>query len=184
MKVEKYNWFLEGLIIIAAIPIILHMYSGSFSRFMGDDYCSAFIAKRLGVLRGGWYWYITWSGRYSANFLDGVFGVLGPKVTPLVTLLVLAIWLSTLTITIYFFLPYNQKRNLSAIGLSVSMLFITLNFSPNIYQSLYWGQGMRALVPSLILSTILFGYYFLVTDQRKTLKVSFANEDHDGRTNL
>ena len=83
-----------GISSLAALT--LHGYLGTYSRYIADDFCSAGMARRLGVLRAVWYWYINWTGRYSASALDAVFGLLGPAVTPFVTGLVLLIWLASL----------------------------------------------------------------------------------------
>src|SRR5512142_1126962 len=86
-----------GLAAFASMAVLLmHGYLGSYSRFMADDYCSAAESLRLGILRAAWFWYRTWTGRYSANVLDAIFGALGPGVTPVVTALVLALWLAAL----------------------------------------------------------------------------------------
>src|SRR5512142_2120663 len=86
-----------ALIAIASTAVLgMHAYLGTYSRFMADDYCSASESLRLGILRAAWFWYRTWTGRYSANVLDATFGALGPGVTPVVTALVLALWLAAL----------------------------------------------------------------------------------------
>jgi Family of unknown function (DUF6056) len=133
--------------------LIVHAYLGTYSRFIADDYCSAGIAKKFGVLRAVWYWYLNWTGRYSASALDAVFGLLGPRVTPFVTAAVLLLWLAVLACAAAAFsgAPLRQ-RLLSAVMLALPLLYLTLILSPNVPQSLYWGQGMRSIVPPLILS--------------------------------
>ena len=63
-------------------PLVIHIYLGSYSRFIADDFCSSAIARSQGIFRGTFYWYINWNGRFSANFLDSLFGYLGPAATP------------------------------------------------------------------------------------------------------
>jgi len=158
----KINWFTYISLFFLSIPLALHAYLGSFSRLLGDDYCSAAIANRIGIIKATWYWYITWSGRYSANALDSIFGVLGPKITPFVTLFVTMIWLVSIAIAFYIIIPLRRNKALGVTLLAAGTLFLTLNFTPNIQQSLYWGQGMRSVVPPLILGTIYLGIFFVL----------------------
>lgn len=162
MSKVKRVWPFQIIIAILTVPLILHAYLGSFSRFLGDDYCSAFQANRLGILRATWYWYLTWSGRYSASMLDGIFGVLGPNIVPFVTPLVIGIWLISLGVTFNIIFPFDKNKALNTSLLAASALFLTLNYTPHIRQSLYWGQGMRSVVPPLILGTLYFGVFFAI----------------------
>jgi hypothetical protein len=94
------RWRLLGLSLLSLAflsTLAVHAYLGTYSRFIADDYCSAGMAKRFGVLRAVWYWYLNWTGRYSASALDAVFGLLGPAVTPFVPAAVLFAWLVVLT---------------------------------------------------------------------------------------
>jgi Family of unknown function (DUF6056) len=149
-------WSLWIILVAALTALIMHSYLGSFSRFIADDYCSAAEANKLGVFRAAWFWYITWTGRYSANLLDAIFGVLGPFFTPLVTMLILIIWLTALGSVFYLLLSperETKERTLISTALAVSILFLTLTLTPNVRESIYWGQGMRSVVPPLILGT-------------------------------
>ena len=162
MSKMKRVWPSKLILTILAVPLILHAYLGSFSRFLGDDYCSAFQADRLGILRASWYWYLTWSGRYSASILDGIFGVLGPSVVSFVTSAVIGVWLIGLGVTFNIIFSFDKNKALNASLLAASALFLTLNFTPDVRQSLYWGQGMRSVVPPLILGTLYFGLFFAI----------------------
>jgi nicotinamide riboside transporter PnuC len=64
---------------------------------MADDFCSAATAQSRGIIAGAAYWYLNWTGRFSANLLDSFFGYLGPAATPYATGLVLILWLAVLT---------------------------------------------------------------------------------------
>ncbi len=152
------RWRLLGPLILTLAflsTLALHAYLGTYSRFIADDFCSAAMARRFGVLRAVWYWYLNWTGRYSASALDAIFGLLGPSVTPFVPALVLLIWLGVLTWTAGVLLADQARLRLSqCLGLGLTVLFMTLSLSPNVPQSLYWGQGMRSIIPPLILSTV------------------------------
>ena len=163
-----------SLLAASLLGLSTHAYLGSFSRFIADDYCSAAEEIKLGIFRSAWYWYITWNGRYSANLLDAIFGKLGSNFSPVVTSLVLITWFSITGAATFVFLPMrvNGKRYLASVTIGSTLLFLTLTLTPNVQQSLYWGQGMRSIVPPLILGAI---YLFSVqwAQQRNLSSRSF-----------
>jgi len=127
-----------------------------YSRFMADDFCSAATAQSLGIIRGATFWYANWSGRFSANILDSVFGYLGPRITPSVVVIILIVWFAALiaaAISI-FKLLVDQPSISVCVLTSAVLLFVVVEITPNVGQSLYWGQGMRSVIPPLILGTI------------------------------
>ncbi len=156
MSIFRHRWEYKIILIASLGVLLLHVLLGSYSRFIADDYCSAYYAIRLGALRAAWYWYLNWTGRYSANFTDAVVTLLGPGFTPFLTGLVLSLWWIALGSAIYASLGSNQDRRsiLISSSLSAGILFLTLSLTPDVRQSLYWGQGMRSVVPPLIVITI------------------------------
>ena len=140
MKQNRLTLGLITLLVTSFLGLANHVYLGGFSRFMADDYCSAAEADKQGIFRAAWYWYITWTGRYSANLLDAIFGKLGPNLTPAVTFLVLITWLVVLTIAVFLVLPKkeNKEHILISTTLATTILFLTLTLTPNVRQSLYW----------------------------------------------
>jgi hypothetical protein len=162
----KNSLFFPGFTIILAVPIVLHAYLGSFSRLLGDDYCSAYQANRFGILRAVWYWYLNWSGRYSASALDSLFGILGPGIMPLATPAAICLWLLAIGFALYKWLPEREGKLWKVSALAAGAVFLTLNFSPYIQQSLYWGQGMRAIIPPLILGTAYIGVFILAREKQ------------------
>jgi len=134
-------------------------FLGSYSRFIADDYCSAAVGNSHGVLGGTLYQYMTWTGRFSANFLDNLMGPMGVRATPFIPAVVLAIWLVTLVALLYRFIlaPENRIRFMAALLLALIFLSTTLIATPNVVQSLYWEQGMHSVIPPLIIATALAG---------------------------
>lgn len=158
-RLQTALFAITGISILIALAA--HGYLGTYSRYLADDFCSAGMARRLGVLRAVWYWYLNWTGRYAASGLDAVFGLIGPTITPLVTALVLLLWLAILALTSHALLErQGGRRRLEAALIAAAILYVTLTLSPNVPQSLYWGQGMRSIVPPLILTTLLV--YWLI----------------------
>src|SRR5512142_861259 len=118
-----------ALIAIASTAVLgMHAYLGTYSRFMADDYCSASESLRLGVLRAAWFWYRSWTGRYSANVLDATFGALGPGITPIVTALVLALWLAGLFASLLMITKSRgtDRPLLLSLALAAAILFLPL----------------------------------------------------------
>lgn len=145
------------LLSLFVAPLLVHIYLGSYSRFLADDFCSAAVARSQGIIGGTLYWYSNWSGRFSASFLDSLFGYLGPAATPYATSLVTTIWFALLALTIFRLIrtsePERGMRRIIAGVMAAMILFTVLKLIPFVGQSLYWGQGMRSVAPPLILAT-------------------------------
>ena len=153
--------FLSLLLALFCAPLALHIYLGSHSRFLADDFCSSAVARSQGILRGSLYWYNNWNGRYSANFLDSLFGYIGPGATPFATGLVVTAWLIVLAIAV----RQITRDLLESWIIAAMILFAVLHLIPQVGQSLYWGQGMRSVVPPLILGTV---YIALIAKRNKS----------------
>ena len=153
------QWIGYGSLVILSIPLLIHAYTGTFIRFIADDYCSTAFARAGGLFGGAIQWYLTWSGRFSANFLDSLVGTIGPGITSYTTPLVLTLWFLALAAAVGNALPAGGNSNKFLItGVStLLLLFCTLEMSPNTAQSLYWEQGMHSVVPPLIFASAYFG---------------------------
>jgi len=133
-----------------------YAYLGSFTRMLADDFCSAYYANRLGLLRSVWYWYISWSGRYSAFVADWfVFKVApGPYAFHYIVPVMIILWL--IFLTAIFYLAFRNKGSNSFLHstlLSSGFLFTLFLLGPNIPQSLFWWNGARAYSLPLMLFT-------------------------------
>lgn len=146
--------FLLLLLALFSIPLVTHVYLGSFSRPVADDFCSAAVAQSQGIVRGALYWYTNWTGRYAANLLDTLLAYIGPRVIPYETGVVVIIGFVTLAYTVYQFIQDDERgvRVLLSCVTAAVVLFIVFAVIPSIGQSLYWAQ-VRSGVPSLILGT-------------------------------
>ena len=83
-------------LIIFVAGLVAYAYIGTYSRFMADDYGYATIARSKGIIGSMVHWYLSWTGRFSASYLDGIFGSIGPGITPYVPPFVIAMWLIVL----------------------------------------------------------------------------------------
>ena len=51
--------------VLAAVPMLLFAYLGTFSRLMSDDYCIVANGKDLGAWETAVLYFNTWTGSYS-----------------------------------------------------------------------------------------------------------------------
>lgn len=140
-----------------AFSILLHLYLITFSRYLTDDYCSAWRAQVMGILRATYAWYRIWSGRYSANFLDALAGALGVEFYSASIILIVLAWISTSSFLVHQLILRitGQKNTLISLFLTLGITATLLNSIPLVEQSIYWGQGIRTLLPPLILMPLL-----------------------------
>jgi hypothetical protein len=141
-------------LVFSAVPLLLHGYLGYFSRYLADDYCSAFYAHRLGPLRATWFWYLNWSGRFSASIADAVITSINPKALAIMVPLTIVVWLIILIAVFLTLLRPLSNRLVFSLALAFTSLFTLFLLAPDIRQSIYWGQGMRSIVPPLMMGTI------------------------------
>jgi len=166
-----------GLFIPPVIVLILYGYLGSFTRFLADDFCSAYYAKRLGLLRSIWYWRLTWSGRYTAFGADWVMEKIGAHALFIIPPLALFIWLFFMVSTLYLWLRHVLPEGIlkpSAYSLGTIYLFSVLVINPNVPQSVYWWNGMRSYSLPLVLLTGYSILFQLGTDRLRTRREIFA----------
>ena len=153
---------IAGYALLAACflaPLGLHALLASYSRYAADDFGPAADLVTYGFWGSISHVYLTWSGRFSANFLDSVVSSWGPQRAAWFAPLALAAWGLALAATLYQFLPGIRRywRIYTAGLLAAMVLFTSLETIPFVRQSLYWGQGMRAVIPPLILGTSFAG---------------------------
>lgn len=161
------QFFLAVTSIPYFVSILFHLYLILYSRYTADDFCSAGTTLTMGVLGSANYWYLTWSDRFSANLLDALVGSLGTSLYPLSVILILTGWLLSTCFLAWrcFQKAFNQKHWLVSLLVTASVFAAILNTTPAVEQSIYWGQGIRTLVPPLAIN-ILFYAYLLGIDAR------------------
>src|SRR5258706_73084 len=170
----KHRLPLFILVIFTSIGLATYAYLGNFTRMFADDYCSIYFANHLGLLRSIWYWYLNWSGRYTAFAFDWLIlkSVLGPYRLHYFVPLSIFLWLVLITSTIYLYLQRNSKIPLlHSFSLAGIFLFVVLILSPDIPQSLFWWNGMRSYTLPLIVITF---YFLLFQIGTKYLKINLA----------
>lgn len=147
---------------LPAVLLVLIGYTGSFTRYIADDYCSAFWAERFGLFRSVWHWYLTWSGRFSAYASDWFVTVMGARNVGLIPPIMLSIWLALTATAVYLFLRGKQKEAGSwwtSLGLGIVFVFAVLTIMPSIETSFYWWNGMRSYTLPLMFLTLFAVVY-------------------------
>lgn len=147
------------LFIILLLPLLALAYIGLFTRYMADDYCTAWAVNKLGFIKSQAFWYQGWTGRFSFSFLVGVAELWGPTLLPLLPLTALACWLTATTWAVYQLasvVAWPRPLFTSLVAAEL-VIFATLTTTHHVVQSLYWQSGMLTYVPPLILLTIYVG---------------------------
>jgi hypothetical protein len=167
---KRNTLLLFALFVPSTIALTMYAYLGSFSRFISDDYCSYYLADRLGILRFVWYWYITFGGRFAAIATDWLITLVGPDGVHLVPPLLLLTWLGISALAVsQLILNKFSTRDIPIISLSLAALALSVGLliSPSVPQSLYWWNGMRTYsVPLVLLNFYIAQYYWSMRNLR------------------
>ena len=159
-------WAGIALGVAMMIPLGAHAYLGGFARYIADDFCTLGTLRKLGFFGSQVNWYENWSGRFTFTFIVNLTQLAGPKLTPILPALALALWLLVVTCLILRWQRWLRitASIILAFALSGLVIFATLEGSPNVYQSLYWQTGMLTYTLPLILLTAYLGWLLLFTD--------------------
>lgn len=144
-----------GLIGLSA-PMSVAAYTGSFSRYLADDFCTLGSLRQLGFFGSQAYWYVHWSGRFAFTFFVNLAEAAGPWVVPLlpaVTLLALAAGVGG-SLEPWLTRRLGRIGHLTAWVVALLVVFETLAGAPNLYQSLYWQTGLLTYVAPLVLGCL------------------------------
>ncbi len=159
------------LIVFPGLVLLLHSYLGSYTRLIADDFCSFYFSNRLGMLRYVWNQYLNWGGRYSAFAVDALIVNVGVNRLRYFPVTLLIIWVGVATFTFSELLQSVGRKNQSmwlSLALSVTAVFAILSMSPLAPQNLYWWNGMRTYLPSLIVTTFYIGFLYWAQRNLKT----------------
>ena len=159
------------LIVFPGLVLLLHSYLGSYTRLIADDFCSFYFSNRLGMLRYVWNQYLNWGGRYSAFAVDALIVNVGVNRLRYFPVTLLVIWVGITTFTFSELLQSIGRKDRSLwlpLALSITAVFAVLAMSPLAPQNLYWWNGMRTYLPSLIVTTFYIGFLYWSQRNLKT----------------
>ncbi len=159
-----HGWAVFGLAsvtVVTGLGVLAHLYLGSLSRFMADSYCHAAVTLRLGSIGMVISEYNRWSGRFSADWVDGALGAyVGPWIAPWWSPLLLILWLVALGLIAFQFSRgvYARYRLWMTVLVPLLVLFVTLDNTPIIGQTVYWTTGLNNYGIPLILFTFFLAF--------------------------
>jgi hypothetical protein len=161
------------LLVPSGLVLAIHMYLGSYTRLLADDFCSIYFARRLNMLRYMWYWYLNWGGRYSAIATDSFIETIGANGVRFVPFFVLLVWVIVMSAALHQALQKEVSRDRSlftSLSVGIVFLFVLLSVSPKVHQVLYWWNAMRTYIPALISLTFHLGFLYWLSGKQVTGK--------------
>ena len=167
-------WVAVALFLPSAIVLSLHGYLGLYNRYLADDYCYAYIARRFNIFRAVWYWYRSWEGIFGTVMTDQLLTVVDPYKVKYALPIVLILWVAATTLAVHFLFVdrLTGKKNLVIpLSLGTSIVFVILSISPDVHQSVYWWVGMVKYSSPLIFLTIYADVYLWL--KRKKWEVRY-----------
>lgn len=158
--------------ILFALPLAAHAYAGTFSRYMGDDYCASVIFRREGLLAAQKYYYLHWNAVPTTIAMMALTEPGGPALAAWLPLAVLMLWTGTL---LWALLPFTVRLHprapwLLALVLAEALIFATTEDAPNIIQSLYSRVAMIAYSGPLVAFGVFAGFCFRCADRDRLVR--------------
>lgn len=148
----RQRWRQTGLVLCFLIPILVYAYNAHFTRFFQDDFEYALALAQKGFWGSFEYYYNTWTGNYSATFVQQLFALPSPQFPGvMLALLLLAWWGGSvwLMYEIVLLLQLPRPRFLAIFGGSM-VLATTIDGLLLPYQSLYWLAGAASHVIPIV----------------------------------
>ena len=166
--------YVMGLCIFAMLATIgLYAYLGTFSRYLGDDYCETMVFKNSSLISavlnryedGQWRAANRYSNLLFVGVAESLFGSKNIEIIPVVFILLWGIGLVYLV---------QQARKLAGIQWHISMdiflgaalAFFSMLEAPNRFQMFYWRSSMATHFAPLVFLNFLIG--FLLSKARST----------------
>lgn len=131
-------------IIIALIALSALAYLGTFTRWHADDFCIAATANELDAISFFNYWYQGWTGRFVYIPIAGILALGGPLMAGWLPAVTILIWLGVTywAINPVFLKEQLRQPKLTAVLFSTLFLLILFSATPNLFQSMYWKDGL------------------------------------------
>lgn len=131
------------LAFVSLLVILPFVYTGTFSRYLADDYCFSRQVIENGFWGAQQHSYVTWSDRFSTTFITSLLdyiGVTGMRILPgvLVVGFLAGVFCLFRRIRSLFNPGLNGFEIFNLAGLTT---FITLYTAPDIFQAIYWRAG-------------------------------------------
>lgn len=142
MRLRFFQAFVAGLY---SLTLLSFLFTGSFSRMMADDYCTAY----MGLEQGAWgllVWnYENWSGLYTNFFLKGLLAPFQPEIHVWQTAIFILLWLPFLYAALWQVSAILRlpRRHL-VVSAATLLLAVGIINGATSRQTLYW---FSAIIP-------------------------------------
>lgn len=156
MKIKPYLMILLVLLLISLASIF---YLSTFTRLHADDFCIAADSNQLEPVSFFVKWFSSWTGRFSYIVFAGFLGLGGPKLAAWLPTVSLIFWWGVL---IWALLPLTNRFNLPhplllSATAAAFILLILFSATPNLFQSVFWKDGLINYSFPLIGFTMIMG---------------------------
>jgi hypothetical protein len=172
---EKILKHLPSFVIIfgtltAGLALLSYAILGFYSRYYADDYCMSGLVYQRGFWQAQIDQYTGWSNRFSGMFTLSLSEFFGNSAIKIWTALALVLLVAALAWTLS---QLNRWLNLSLskwilVLLSELVVFFTILFAPQLYQSIFWRIGIITYVLPLIFLVLLTGLVIRLSTQART----------------
>lgn len=142
-----------AFLLLMLFALAVYAYLGTFTRYVGDDYCSASALATEGFWGAQSYWWRNWSGRYSFSFAISFVELFGVSIVPVLPALILSLWLISAVWACLPLLRVLKISNPVFTGMLIASISLWLTYrSVNDYpQIVFWQTGILTYPVSPIL---------------------------------
>jgi hypothetical protein len=145
--------------VTTGLALLGYSILGFFSRYYADDYCMSGLVFQRGFWQAQVEQYTSWSNRYAGMLVLSVSDLLGRSSIQVWTVLVIVLLVAALAWTLG---QLNHWLNLSfsrwlLVLIAELIVFFTILFSPQLYQSLFWRIGLITYTLPLVFLILLIG---------------------------
>lgn len=171
MQIRFVKLTLTIFVLFFSIYILL---TSSHVRLWADDFCTGCVFKQNGFSGSQKVSWNTWSGRFSYNFSQYFFLLLGKNATSHASIAVFIFIILSFWIVVYALM--KSKHLFSSLVLSFVTTILVLAITPNITQSFYWYSGTLIYsLPFVFLNLFLFVFvrcFFIRTKKYLNLLIA------------
>lgn len=176
----RYAVWISTLAMLIAIG--LYIYLGTFSRYLGDDYCEAMLFKNSSPIGAVLERYTTgkWpraTMRYSNLLLDGYSELLGKNSMSISISSMAALWIIGLIWSIHEIRTFLQVKwpFSTDLFLGTTLGFFSFFMAPSLFQTVYWRSAMMTHFAPLVFGSLLTAFLVKQMGRAETQSISLLN---------
>lgn len=174
---KRNNKYLIISTVLVLIALGSLAYLGVFTRWHADDFCIAASARQMDAVTFFNHWYSGWTGRFVYIPVAGLLALGGPQLAGWLPVLTTMLWVCVIGWTLEVLFKYFQWRHpkLMAIFFSAFFLAVLYSSTPNLFQSLFWKDGLINYGFPLIGMTISIGLLLRLWLRANTKKIGWLS---------